>query len=181
MVDGQPKHNRLTEVAWTWSWASTKEEISFHNRYLPPEYNPLKDLLEVVSGSDIHIPGADREVEIKDAKDNVLRIRGRFYRSPGQQEADAAFRPYVKYDCKDAEQSGSDARIEYLPMYKSGPEEGDGHSVESLEGSLGEHSVVMTQKYMKESGSTGSVVDLVLRIFVLRTSKISIFVNITLS
>lgn len=134
IVDGQPKHNRLTEVAPTWSWASTNEEVSFHNYYLTPDYNPLIDILEVVSGSDIRIPGADREGEIKDAKDDVLRIRGRFYRSPGQQEADATFGPYVEYDCKDAKQSGSDAKIEYLPMYKSGPQERNGHPMETLEG-----------------------------------------------
>lgn len=113
--NGRLKYNRLTRIAPTWSWASMNEEISFTICYLSLGYTPVIDILEVVSGSGIHTTNTDREFE---TKDDVIRIRGRFYRSPGRHELDSRFHPQVTYDYKDAKESYSKARIEYLPMYK---------------------------------------------------------------
>lgn len=112
----QPRHDRLAKVAPTWSWASTNEEICFVGCDPRENGTTLIDILEILSFSDIQTTDEDREVQ---TKDDVIRIRGRLCRPTRHQRADLQwYNPRISYDYKDTEQSDSEARNEYLPMYK---------------------------------------------------------------
>lgn len=117
----EPRHDRLTKVAPTWSWASTNEEISFHDFGKLNVYDqgsPLVEILEILNSSDIDTTDADRGLE---TKNGIIKLRGRFQWSPRHQGVDSQLSGRnIQYDCRHTGQGDSEARNEYLPIFKAG-------------------------------------------------------------